>query len=524
MQQDGDLNVTHAISQAYGTVIQAAVGSMRLVRTLPDGQVQEMTIPQKKIEKVKVTPPRLEAVDVIYVPINKTKTVLGAGLLATTAQAAIYVRSELGWEGLRGGWRLKVLLSAYACIPGRGTEPGHGWGLAVNLANRGIDVHVLTASVNRELIQQQLRLDPIPRLNFHYVDRPTKWFRSDEMRYLLWQFAAVRSARDLNDSENFDVVHHITFGSVHVPSQLWRIGVPVVFGPVGGGQTAPESMLQYFGSDEKKERVRTLLTRAIKYSPFHRYWLSKMSSVLVANRETYDLVRFLGRKDAAMMFDVIIPDDFVAPCPRRFEDNPRPLKILWVGTMRPRKGLALSLDILAKVRTPATLTILGNGFDEDVVREMISTRKLTDRVIWEDRRLPLAEVREGYLTHDVMLFNSLRETGGAQLVESMAMGTPVVTLNMHGPAELVPEAAGLKIEVQNPEQVIRDAAAALDYFASLSGEQRSRMSHAGWSFVQGLTYSNRAKQMEAIYQSVLAGRQPARSTLHAPRTSYDTGE
>jgi polysaccharide export outer membrane protein len=91
MQEDGDLNVTQAISLASGTVMQAAVGSMRLIRKLPDGRVQEMPIPYKDIEKGKVAPPRLEAEDVIYVPISKTKTVLGAGLLATTAQAAIYI-------------------------------------------------------------------------------------------------------------------------------------------------------------------------------------------------------------------------------------------------------------------------------------------------------------------------------------------------------------------------------------------------------------------------------------------------
>jgi hypothetical protein len=54
--------------------------------------VQETPIPYKDIEKGKVAPPRLEPEDVIYVPISKTKTVLGAGLLATTAQAAIYIR------------------------------------------------------------------------------------------------------------------------------------------------------------------------------------------------------------------------------------------------------------------------------------------------------------------------------------------------------------------------------------------------------------------------------------------------
>ncbi|MGD0796098.1 MAG: glycosyltransferase family 4 protein [Acidobacteriaceae bacterium] len=420
---------------------------------------------------------------------------------------------------------MKVLLSAYACIPNRGTEPGHGWGLAVHLAKLGIEVHVLTTLANSEMINDHIRDYPVPGISFHYVDYPTRRFRSEEMRYLLWQWAAVKSAKALNQSERFDVVHHITFGSVHVPSQLWRIGVPTVFGPVGGGQTAPESMLRYFGSDKKKERARTLLTRAIKYSPFHRYWLSKMSFVLVTNRETYDLVRFLGRKDAEMMFDVIIPNDFVSQRPRRFEDTPRPLKILWVGTMRPRKGLALSLDILAKVKTPATLTILGNGFEERGVREMIARRKLTDRVIWEDRRLPWAEVKKAYLTHDVMLFNSLRETGGAQLAESMALGLPVVTLNMHGPAELVPEGAGLKIEVHNPEQVIQEAAAALDRFANLSGEERSRMSQAGWSFARSLTYSNRAKQMAAIYESAIARRQTASSMLHASaRIRYGTGE
>ena len=114
---------------------------------------------------------------------------------------------------------MKVLLSAYACIPNRGTEPGHGWGLAVNLASRGMDVHVLTSATNRELIQQHLQYNSIPGLSFHYVD-PTKRFRSEEMRYLLWQFAAVRTARDLLAFDCFVMVVLITFGSVHVPTQL----------------------------------------------------------------------------------------------------------------------------------------------------------------------------------------------------------------------------------------------------------------------------------------------------------------
>jgi polysaccharide biosynthesis/export protein len=90
MQEDGDLNVTQALALAYGTTMPAAVGSMRLIRKLDDGQVAETPIPYRDIMKGKVPPPRLQAEDVIYVPVSKVRVVLAQSLLATTAQAAIY--------------------------------------------------------------------------------------------------------------------------------------------------------------------------------------------------------------------------------------------------------------------------------------------------------------------------------------------------------------------------------------------------------------------------------------------------
>jgi polysaccharide biosynthesis/export protein len=91
MQEDGDLNVTQALALAYGTTMPAAVGSMRLIRKRDDGQVEEIAIPYGDIVKGKAAPPRLQAEDVIYVPVSKLKVVLAQSLLATTAQAAIYV-------------------------------------------------------------------------------------------------------------------------------------------------------------------------------------------------------------------------------------------------------------------------------------------------------------------------------------------------------------------------------------------------------------------------------------------------
>jgi glycosyltransferase involved in cell wall biosynthesis len=399
---------------------------------------------------------------------------------------------------------MKVLLSAYACLPNAGTEPGHGWGTATNLAKRGLEVHVLTQYENKGRIEVFTSQNLLPGLHFHYLDHSFNRLNNDGLRYLLWQIAAVKRVRGLHQSLQFDIAHHVTYGSFHVPSQLWRIGIPVIFGPVGGGQIALKCMLHYFGADKFKELRRTIFTKLIGHSPFHRYCLRRMSAVLVSNRDTLNLARCLGREDAELLFDTIIPDTFPAHSPRVFDDLSSPLKILWVGRLLPRKGLALSLDILAKVKIPFTLTIVGNGLAPAKVNSMIADRGLTDRVAWQDKRLPWAEVRAAYLSHDVMLFNSLRETGGAQLVEAMALGLPIITLDAQGPRDLVPDAAAVKINVLSANQVILDAAAAIDHFAVLSGAERSQMSTAGWEFSQTLTYGKRSEQLEKLYRRVLA--------------------
>ena len=53
--------------------------------------------------------------------------------------------------------RLRVLISAYACEPGKGSEPEVGWQWALQMA-RFHDVTVLTRTNNREAIEKELVL------------------------------------------------------------------------------------------------------------------------------------------------------------------------------------------------------------------------------------------------------------------------------------------------------------------------------------------------------------------------------
>ncbi len=403
---------------------------------------------------------------------------------------------------------MHVLLAAYACRPGSGTEAGNGWGWATNLAARGLRVHVLTVGSSRDLIEAELQASPVAGLSFSFVEPARKiGYEGGGSHYLAWQFAALKAARRLHTSDPFDVAHHVTYGSIHVPSQLWRLKIPVLFGPVGGGQTSPYSMRSYFGADQKKELTRTIVTRLLPYSPLHRYWMSRMAVVLATNDETLSLMQKLGRKDAVLSMDTGLPEAYFAETPRRFHRQIGPLRLLWVGRMLPRKALSLTLDALVQTKVDLTLTVLGDGLPETVVRRMIAERGLENKVIWSGKRSSWSEVRDAYQTHDAFLFNSLRDSMGSQLLEAMALGLPIITLDHQGAHSLVPAEAGIKAPVSDKATTIRAIAQAIEKFALSPPQAREAMSAAGWNAARKLAWGPRTQRAEDLYRRVVKAYQ-----------------
>lgn len=92
MQENGSLNVAQAISMAQGTLMQARVGGMRVIRREPDGTLKDIPINYNRVMKGKYPPLELEAQDIVYVPVSKIKSVFtaGANIVGETSSAAIY--------------------------------------------------------------------------------------------------------------------------------------------------------------------------------------------------------------------------------------------------------------------------------------------------------------------------------------------------------------------------------------------------------------------------------------------------
>ena len=423
--------------------------------------------------------------------------------------------------GASAGRKLNVLLSAYSCEPFRGTEAGHGWNWAYELARLGHNVFVITRPVGRPAIEAFFNAFPCPNLRMIYVDSPHLSLRFGAIRPLLeclpWQWSALAAARKLCANHHIDVVHHVTWGSLHVGSKLWRLGKPFVFGPVGGGQIARWGFRRYLRGGWALEMTRSLLVRYFTGILFNaRSTVAHSSLVLVANCETYAWARRLGARHAEYMLDIGLPSSMLAEAARPSK-RAGALKVLWVGRLVPRKALLLALEAIARVdrRLDIRCTIVGDGPQGGYLRDWVRQLNLGHRVEWLGQ-VDWKVVMRLYAGLDVFLFTSLRDTAGTQLIEAMANGLPVVTLDHQGARIAVPAEAGVKISVTTARRTVRKLARALERLAE-EPATLARMGNAARLAAAAHTWDRKAASMSELYLSVVAtfNERHQRATLPA---------
>src|SRR5205085_817684 len=116
--------------------------------------------------------------------------------------------------------RLKVLISAYACEPNKGSEPEIGWQWALQMA-RFHDVTVLTRANNRPSIEKGLESirgqQSLPTFVFHdresFLLKLKRKFGLTKLYYVLWQKSARKLIHQLHKLHQYEVLHHVTFSS-----------------------------------------------------------------------------------------------------------------------------------------------------------------------------------------------------------------------------------------------------------------------------------------------------------------------
>lgn len=373
---------------------------------------------------------------------------------------------------------MKILVSAYACEPDRGSEPGAGWAWSCAAA-QDHEVWVLTHVTNRRTIDAALGQDSrlAQRLHPVYLEN-ARWARRLRTRgparvlyYAIWQFTQCRTAAlRLHDQIGFDICHHLTYASDWMPAGVSRLqGVPFVWGPVGGSSTRREPRLwmllgfRAFVSEAMRAVLLGLARSTVGRS------LARRAAMVVG--QNHDVASAFP--SASVVIEPNIALASVSDGPRLSFSDDQERVAVYAGNLLALKGLRIALAALA---LPATehwqFHIYGEGPLRRSLIRQAERLGITDRVRFFGFR-PREEVRAALAHADVMLFPSTRDSAGWSVAEALAAGCPVVCLDMGGPATVVGVGDGIRISPAG--DVASDLAAALERARQLT-PRRNRWS------------------------------------------------
>jgi glycosyltransferase involved in cell wall biosynthesis len=409
---------------------------------------------------------------------------------------------------------VRVLASAYACEPCKGSEPGVGWNWVCQIA-KFHDVWVITRANNRRAIEEKLARQPMPRVRWIFYDLPgwvrfwKKKRRGIHAYYYLWQIGAYWRAQRLHRNVSFDLVHHVTLVTYWMPSFMALLPVPLLWGPVGGGDYIPWSLWRDLSWRGKTyELLRATAQRLSSFDPFLRLTARRAALALGTTKETCVRLRRLGCRNVQLCSQVALSAEEIEQLGSIAIRDSRPFRIASIGTLLHLKGFDIGLRAFAefcKSSPSAEYWIIGDGAEKPRLIALAAQLGINRSVIFCGE-MPRAEVLARLAECDVLLHPALHDSGGYVSLEAMAAGRSVICFDLGGPAMQVTSEVGFKLPTQSPGQAVTSMASALARLAQDAGLRRRLGANARARMRAEFNWDNKGHFLTDLYAQLAAPR------------------
>jgi len=420
---------------------------------------------------------------------------------------------------------MRVLLMAEQCDPETVSVPLEGWshsraisGLtgvgahtvtqvrnAEKLARAGAAAATFTAIDSERIARPMWRLEEMLRGGKGKGWTTVMALRSISYRYyerVLWREFGGRVK-----AGEFDVVHRLTPLSPTLPSAIARkcrkAGVPFVIGPINGGVAWPR---EFDGARRREKEWLSYVRGAYRMAPGSRAMRDAASAIIVGSRDTLKLEPERYHEKC-----VYIPENAVDPA--RFtgtgvtKDAPSPMRVAFVGRLVPYKGADMLIEAAAPlVRDGAVVVdLIGDGPEKRRIDAIIEREGIghgVERPGW----VPHTQLKDRLGRAHVFGFPSVREFGGAVVLEAMALGVVPVVMDYGGPGELVTPRTGVAMPMGPRGEIVERLRAALRDLADRPADVADMGARARQRVLSHFTWEAKARQVLEVYRWVLGER------------------
>jgi len=358
---------------------------------------------------------------------------------------------------------MRVLISAYACEPEKGSEGGVGWNWSVQIAKYH-QVTVITRENNKIPIEEYLSKNSLVNINFIYYDIPNflKFFKKGNkgiyLYYLLWQIGIYFRLKSEIVIYKFDIIHHLTFGTFWLPSFLILLKIPFIWGPVGGGELLPKGFFRFLSLRGKINEVARLVLHILSSLNPLIYVLARKSKViLAATKETKLILTRYGAKNVIVEPQLGTSELELIRLSSYKSNSDEKFRFISIGRLIPWKGFQLGIyafSSIAKNNKDAEYLIISDGPEKKQLMKIVQKLGLEKQIIFLGRLPTLNDVYSYLGKADILVHPAMHEAFGNVVLEALSIGKPVICLDIGGPALQVNSQNGFKIPVSDPDKVI----------------------------------------------------------------------
>lgn len=366
---------------------------------------------------------------------------------------------------------MNILLSAYACEPNKGSEPGVGWGWAIELAKHH-NVWVITRDNNEETITKYMDENPEYRnenLKFIYVGLSRKltfWKkgrRGMRLFYMIWQCKAAKVAMEWHQKVHFDLVQHVTFVSYTQPTYMYRLGIPMIWGPISGGENIPQHINIEMNAKEKLiEMVRKWSQVIALITPSIRIAMKQSKYIIVATDETKEKIPNKYKGKTLVMPAIGIEN---LPKVKKKKNSDEKVRIIMAGRLIYWKAFDIGLKAFMQIADDypnAELHILGEGNKKESLKRLAGG--YLNKQIFFEEPVQHDQIFEFYQKFDIFLNTTLRDSGCMTMLEAMSVGLPCIAIATGGPKLLLDNFEKCQIEPTSYHECIEKSAEKLSRF------------------------------------------------------------
>lgn len=419
------------------------------------------------------------------------------------------------------GKRLKVLLIVEQCNPDWTSAPLVGYRFFDEISKL-VEVTLVTHERNRAALkkydgQAEIIYMPESKLIKYYYKlvsnlvykRREIWPLYHALTYLVYEEfnrnVYNRFKKSILRGE-YDVVHALTPIIPRYPVKVIDVckHVPFLLGPVNGGVPFPPG----FQKKARKEHVNFNFLRTIGrwLLPGYAKTYKKADRILAGSTYTLNLLKkmfHLPSSKISLFYENGVPGDFFT---YRRAKATNAINLLFVGRLVPYKCADILLEAISRleqsVKERLTLTVVGNGSEEQFLQQRVDElglNKIVHFVGWVSQE----DILSYYAKADIFCFPSIREFGGAVVLEAMACGLPCIVVNNGGIGEYVTAETGFKIDPVSRDYLTQELANKIQLLVE-DDHLRMQMSIKATERAKEFIWSTKGRQIVEIYEQLLS--------------------